>query len=259
MAQERRRQRALRDQLPSVAPLLGGWLIAAVGLAAVAAQSAVPLETLFLDATFLTGEPWYTGVLSDLAVFGWTTATVSAVGGAWVASQTDRPSAARFLRGAALVSAVLLADDLFQLHADFLRILGIPKIARQVLIVAPAVFWLARYLGEILRTRWVVLLGALSGFATSVVVDTLAPGDSRIALFIEDSAKLLGVLAWAQYLVLTSRDIARSTIREAKRGGPVPLDDRLPSTTETTLRGRDLRTPGREPLPPTAAAPPGSG
>lgn len=231
MAPERRRQRALRDQLPSVAPLLAGWVTAAALLAVVAAQRAVPLETLFLDATFLSGEPWYTGVLSDLAVFGWTTATVTAVGGAWVAAQTDRPSAARFLRGAAMVSAILLADDLLQLHADLLRFTGLPKVARQALVVLPALVWLARYLAEILRTRWVVLVGALAGFVTSVTVDTLGPGDSTVSLFVEDSAKLLGILAWAQYLVLTSLDIARSTIREAKKGPRVPLDDRLPSSS----------------------------
>ncbi len=187
----------------------------------VAAQRTVAVEDLFLDAAYLTGEPWYTGVLSNLGVLGWTAGTVAALGGAWVAGQTDRPSAARFLRGAALVSALFLADDMLQLHADLLRFTGLPKPLRQLLVVAPAVLWLVRYVGEIARTRWVVLVGALAGFGLSLAVDALRLTESSVALFVEDSAKLLGILAWAQYLVLTSVDITRSTIRSARaRPGP---------------------------------------
>lgn len=214
---ERRRRRDVRHQIPSATPLLAGWVVAGSVLAVVAAQRSIALETLFLDAAYLAGEPWYTGVLSNLGVLGWTSATVAALGGGWVASQTGRPSAARFLWSAAVVSVVLLADDLFQLHADLLAFTGLPKGGRQLLVVAPAAVWLVRYTGEIARTRWVVLAGALVGFGVSLLVDALAPRDSIAGLFAEDSAKLLGVLAWAQYMILTSVDIVRSTIRDAAR------------------------------------------
>jgi len=212
---ERRRRRAVRAQIPSATPLLAAWVVAGSVLAVVAAQRSIALETLFLDAAYLAGEPWYTGVLSNLGVLGWTAATVAALGGGWVASQTGRPSAAQFLRAAALVSVVLLADDLFQLHADLMAFTGLPKGIRQLLVVAPAAVWLVRYTSEIARTRWVVLVGALGGFALSLLVDVLAPRNSIAGLFAEDSAKLLGVLAWAQYMILTSVDIVRSTIRDA--------------------------------------------
>jgi hypothetical protein len=212
---ERRRRRALRDQIPSLTPLLAMWACGGSILAFVAAQRSVGLEQLFLDPAYLAGEPWYTGVLSDLGVLGWASATVTALWGGWVASQTGRPSAARFLRAAALVSIVLLADDLFQLHADVLRFVGLPKGIRQLVIVAPAVAWLLRYAADIARTRWVILVGALTGFAVSLLVDGLAAPGSTVGLFVEDSAKLLGVLAWTQYMVLTSLDIMRSTIRDA--------------------------------------------
>lgn len=218
---ERRRRRALHQQVPSATPLLAAWVVAASALAMVANQRSVPVEQLFLDAAFLTGEPWYTGVLSDLGILGWTAATVAALGGGWVAAQTGRPTAARFLRAAAAVSVVLLADDLLQLHADLLRFTGLPKSLRQLLIVLPAVVWLVRYAGEIARTRWVVLAGALGGFAVSLLTDALAHERSITGLFLEDSAKLLGILAWAQYMILTSLDIARSTIRDARTRSPL--------------------------------------
>lgn len=212
---ERRRRRALRDQIPSVTPLLAMWAAGGSILAFVGAQRSVALDQLFLDPAYLSGEPWYTGVLSDLGVLGWAAATVTALWGGWVAAQTGRPTASRFLRAAALVSAVLLADDLFQLHADVLRFIGLPKAVRQLLIVLPAVVWLVRYAADIARTRWVILAGALAGFASSLLVDGLATPSSTVGLFVEDSAKLLGVLAWTQYMVLTSLDIMRSTIRDA--------------------------------------------
>lgn len=220
---DRRRRRALRDQLPSLTPLLAMWAIGGSVLAVVGAQRSVALEQLFLDPAYLSGEPWYTGVLSDLGVLGWASATVTALWGAWVAAQTGRPTAARFLRAGALVSTVLLADDMFQLHADGLRFIGLPKGIRQLVIVLPAVIWFVRYAADIARTRWVILLGALTGFATSLVVDGLATPGSTVGLFVEDSAKLLGVLAWTQYMVLTSLDIMRSTIRDASLTSAVPV------------------------------------
>jgi hypothetical protein len=189
-----------------------------VVLGVVAAQRSVPVEQLFLDAAYLSGQPWYTGVVSSLGVLGWTTATVAALGGGWVAGQTGRPSAARFLTGGAVVSAILLADDLFQLHADLLGVIGLPKPVRQLLVVAPAAVWLVRYAGEIARTRWGIMAGALGAMAVSLAIDAVAPVGSRVGLFLEDGAKLLGVLAWAQYMVLTSVDITRSTIRAARAG-----------------------------------------
>lgn len=231
---ERRRRRALRDQIPSVGPLLAMWAAGGSILAFVGAQRSVALEQLFLDPAYISGEPWYTGVLSDLGVLGWAAATVTALWGAWVAAQTGRPTAARFLRAAALVSAVLLADDLFQLHADVLRFMGLPKAVRQLVIVLPAVVWLVRYAADIARTRWVVLVGALTGFGASLLVDGLAPPGSTVGLFVEDSAKLLGVLAWTQYMVLTSLDIMRSTIRDAA-GAP-----HLTSAAAVALAGHGI-------------------
>ncbi len=231
-------------------PLLAMWAAGGSVLAFVGAQRSVALEQLFLDPAYLAGEPWYTGVLSDLGVLGWASATVTALWGGWVASQTGRPTAARFLRAAALVSAILLADDLFQLHADLLRFLGLPKGIRQLVIVLPAVVWLVRYAADIARTRWVILVGALIGFGASLLVDGLAAPGSTVGLFVEDSAKLLGVLAWTQYMVLTSLDIMRSTIRDASLTSRPPValaghgighDD---TTDQPARRGADDPAPG---------------
>jgi hypothetical protein len=70
-----------------------------------------------------------------------------------------------------------------------------------------------------------LLVGALAGFGISLAADTLIPftGDSPTRLFIEDGAKLFGVVAWAQYFVVTTLDITRSTV--TGREHPAPRRD----------------------------------
>lgn len=211
---DRRARPDARRQLASLTPLLGAWVLASMVLCGVAVQRSVPVEELFLDAAYLSDRPWYTGMLSNIGILAWTAAAVAGLGGAWVAAQTGRPTAARFLRVGAAATVVLLADDLFELHAVLLEVTGIPKPARQLLVVAPAAYWLVRYVDEIARTRWVILACGVGCFVVSLGIDLVGNGSS-LSLFGEDGAKLLGVLAWAQYMVLTSLDITRSTIRAA--------------------------------------------
>ena len=56
-------------------------------------------------------------------------------------------------------------------------------------------------------------LAAGVALATSLVTDQLGLWASpRVALLVEDGAKLLGVTAWATYFVVTTRDIASSLL-----------------------------------------------
>jgi hypothetical protein len=71
--------------------------------------------------------------------------------------------------------------------------------------------WVFVFRAEILRTRFVVLLAAGGALAFSIAADALGLWSSpRVALLVEDGAKLLGVMAWATYFVVTTHDIARS-------------------------------------------------
>lgn len=246
---ERRASGGPRRQLASLMPLVGAWAVAGLVLSGVAAQRSVPVERLFLDAAYLTHEPWYTGVLSSVGILLWTSAVVAALGGSWVARQTGRPTAARFLRDGAAVTAVLLADDLFEFHAVLLQRTGLPKIVRELLVVAPALWWLVRYVREIARTRWIILGFALAGFATSVGIDALG-SESSLSLFGEDGAKLLAVLAFAQYLVLTTVDITRSTIRAATgaSSAPSPSLGAAPGASSAVAAGGASATVGPAPV-----------
>ncbi len=215
---ERRRSRSWREQVQPITPLLVAWVAAGVAITVAGTQTAVPVNMLFLDPQAVGDVAWYAGVLSNVGIFCWTVAAVAAAGGSWVAARTNRPSAATFLRGGAIATAVLLMDDLFLLHSDALpELVGTPKRANMLLVVAPALVWVSTQRRELRRTRTSILLSAFGALGASVIVDRFVDAPT-LGLVVEDGAKLFGIIAWMLYFVLTSRDIARSTIDASMQG-----------------------------------------
>ncbi|NOX32039.1 MAG: hypothetical protein GXP35_18645 [Actinobacteria bacterium] len=235
---DRRKVLDLGKQVRLVTPLLMVWTLGATVIAVAALQNRIPLTSLFLDPSAISNLPWYVGVLSNFGILAWTVASASAVGGAWVAHQTGRRSAARFLGFGGAAAAVLLFDDLFRLHSSaFPKLLGVPKVVGVAIVTLPTLVWFVVFIAEIGRTRWLILVAALSTFALSVVADQTLRASGSAALVIEDGAKLMGVLAWMVYFVITTHDIARSTIRAAMYKDPVVEFVRSEeSATPSTLR-----------------------
>lgn len=236
---ERRSRFSLAGQLGLLTPLVVLWIAAAGVLAAVAIQHRVPPEELFLDAATVSNLPWYTGVMSSIGVLAWTVGAVACAGGAWVANQTRRPSAGRFLGVGALVSATLLADDLLQLHSVALpRALGLPKPLAIAVICLPALAWLALFVAEIARTRWVILAASLVCLGGSLGVDQVFSPTGASGLIVEDGLKFVGVLTYALYCTLTAVDITRSTISAAMspRSATAEPQSRSSSLTEVFER-----------------------
>ena len=217
---ERRRGIRIRHQLRDLSPLALVWLFGAVLLLFVGVQGSDMSEELFLDPSTVAGRPWYSGLMSQLGILCWAVAVTAALGASWVAFQTQRPSAGRFLAAGGLATAVLLLDDLLQLHVTVPPRFGLDQNSAQLLIVVPVVMWLVVFARDLLRTRWSLLVAAQVAFAVSLAVDALIIQDPN--LMVEDGAKFLGVLAWAQYFVMTAKDIARSTINGAGRTFVVP-------------------------------------
>jgi hypothetical protein len=222
-----------------VLPLVATWTAGSLLLVALAGQDAVPYEDLLLDPNATGRLPWYTGLISSLGVLGWTVAAVAAAAGAWISGQGGREQARQCLGGGALLSVLLLVDDLFQLHVVVSLGLGLSKVWFYGLYLLLGSWWLAHGRREIRRTRWPLLAAAAVALAGSVGVDQLVP-PSLPALVAEDSCKFLGILAWGLYFVCTGRDIARSTLASST------LASSTMSRSETMSRS-DL-SPPREAL-----------
>lgn len=215
---ERRRGFSLRRQLVSLAPLGLLWFAGLLLIVVAGVQEVTPIRNLFLDPAYLSGSPWYTGAMSNLGILVWTSAVVFASAGAWVARRIGRVSASRFLAFGALATLILVLDDVFRLHSGPLKLLlGGSKNAAQLLVVFPVMVWIVVFWADIARTRSALLVAALASLGGSVVVDMIFGLGGDASLLVEDGMKFLGILAWAQYFAITSRDIAASAIASAVR------------------------------------------
>ncbi len=213
---ERRSQRTRASRLAPLVPLAIIWLLGCALILGLLAQRQVPYDQLLLDPNSLNKVPWYTGLVSNLGILGWTTATATGFFGSWVARYGGRPGAASMLRWGAVLSTVLLFDDLFQLHVA-VKPLGISKPMVYAGYLLATGVWSVLQFQEIRRTRSELLLASGAAFAASVIVDQVGASlplfSTQGALVLEDASKFLGVLAWAQYFSLTSADIVKSIVR----------------------------------------------
>ncbi len=227
---DRRSSRTGLSRFRPLLPLAVIWALGCLLLVGLALQRRVPYDELLLDPNNLVGVPWYTGLVSNLGILGWTTATATGFFGAWIAHYGHRPAAASMLVDGAVLSTILLFDDLLQLHVVVEPLVGIPKPAVYLFYLAVALRWVLRHRTELHRTRLELPVAAAGAFALSIGLDQvsfLVPWlSSSQRLLIEDAAKFLGVLAWAQFFVLTSGAIVTSIVTELRAKAVVvaPVD-----------------------------------
>lgn len=221
---DRRRGFSARQQLRAFAPLLVVWAAGLLVLGVVVARDPGRRAELLLDPTFAGGLPWYVGLVSNLGIVGWCTATVAAAFGAVVARVGGRPSARSFLSGGALLCGLLLLDDLFQLHSAVVNhALGVGKITVVAVYAAGAFAWTASNRSEIARTRWRILAAGGLALAASAAADTVLRSRGGLGLLAEDGPKFLGILAVATYFWLTTGDIVRSVVTQASERRREPV------------------------------------
>lgn len=225
---ERRSIRTGSSRLRPLLPLVGIWFLGCLFLVGLVLQRQVPYGELLLDPNSLNKVPWYTGLVSNLGILCWTTATSTAFFGSWLARYGDRRAASIMLGRGAALSTILLMDDLFQLHVAVKPLFGVSKPVVYLVYLLVAGWWVVTQRKEIRRTRAELLLASLCAFGGSIVVDQLGSSvpllDAQGALLIEDACKFLGVLAWAQYFVLTSSDIVKSIVGELRAKAAAETD-----------------------------------
>ena len=112
-----------------------------------------------------------------------------------------------------VLTFVLLLDDLFMLHETWYRYTG--KSQKWTLMVQGLLtaWFFLRYARPILESRWALLVGAIFCFGGSLVVDLdyLILPDTYHHL-VEDGMKVLGILAWCTYGIITSAEGMRRVL-----------------------------------------------
>jgi hypothetical protein len=148
------------------------------------------------------GASWTRGSLWVAGLAGWSVALGACLVGALRPGQD--PARRRLLAGAGLLSLVMLADDVWQLHKpEIPDATGVPSAV--VLLAYGAAFglWLWAHRRAIADSDAGLLAVALGFFALWVLLKG-APGvPGRIA--VSSGAKLCGIAGWAAYLVRTAR------------------------------------------------------
>ena len=211
----------IRRQLRLVLPLLATWIAGVLVLAVAGTQREAPLRELFLDAAYLGGQPWYSGILNEASIVAWSTAATAAAFGSWVAWSTGRRAAAGFLAGGALVAVMLLLDVWIQFHSAVAPKLGVSSNTAQVVQALLGGIWFIGFRREIARTRWLVVLAAFAALGTSGFVDVAFEPAGPWGLMLEDGTRLLRVLAFGHYMVLTTVDITRSVMTAGSFDSPM--------------------------------------
>ncbi len=199
---------------------LGVVLPVVVALGAVAVQPWLPPTDLLRDSQVVAGDHGNArsvyGLLSNLGIVVLAVAAGAALGGRLALRGTGdrlRP----LLAWSAALSLTLALDDLLLLHetATF------RPWASAVFAVAyglALVTYLVRFRTEIRRDLDVGLLAiAAAALAASVLVDLVAEPPTQWSVFVEDGAKLLGVVAWSAF-VMRAAILALSPTGRHRRG-----------------------------------------
>lgn len=187
-------------------------------------QDRVALRELVLDPNHLGGGPWYRGIISSVGVLAWAVTVCGCAATAFVLHHGGRPRASWTFSVGAAFFALLMFDDLFQIHSGVgPSLTGLPKSAFVGLEASFGVVWLVSGRAELARTRWPLLTCALAMLALSLVADLLVGGGGD-RLIIEDGAKFLGVTALAVWSTVSASDLIRSVVKSstAQHREPAP-------------------------------------
>jgi hypothetical protein len=180
----------------------GGAVVLLIGAAA-----GVPVRDLLKDPAVLPTVAWYSGLLSHAGVVLWAAAATVAAFGFGVAGRGVPGTG--LLLGVAVLSALLMADDLLLLHEDVIRGWGIPEVVTIAAYGAFGAAVLARNAARVISgPGFGTLVLAMALFAVSLFFDNLPKlgvVETVGQEIVEDLAKLGGIVLWLEYVVGITR------------------------------------------------------
>ncbi len=188
-------------------------------LAAVWLQTRVPIPVLMKDPLAVAHATktcchFYYGLVSNLGIMIWSAGAAVSLFAALLLFCADRPRAEMlFFTAAAAFTSWLALDDLFMIHEDVLPQLGEPEAITYGLYAAAAAGYFLLSWRAILASRRALMASAMVLLGTSVAIDVLVQSDSTVRVFVEDGAKLLGILAWTSFHVTAALQIIGAAVR----------------------------------------------
>jgi hypothetical protein len=168
-------------------------------LVAVTAFSAhIPLSSLTRDMASIAHVHPLIGVVSNIGILLWCATAVICLFSRSLLRQRGLHAEGRFLLWAALMTLVLLVDDLFMIH-EYIAPIHFHVNEKLVLIsyALAAGAYLVSHRRLILSANYLLLAAAMGLFSASMLVDLLdGRGWWRLG---EDGFKILGIASWLGY------------------------------------------------------------
>lgn len=142
----------------------------------------------------------YYGLVSNVGILVWCACAAVCLFSALLltVSKTEKADII-FLTFAGVLTGWLMLDDFFMVHEDVLPALGISELIAFIVYALLTLAYFASSWRLILKHRFILLVLAISLLGLSVVVDQLIHSEASMRIFIEDSAKLLGICAWSGF------------------------------------------------------------
>ena len=179
--------------------LLGvAWAAAALVLLMASAAGMV-LDRSFgdfsRDTVIVLDGPAYIGFVSNVGVVGWSLGCGACLVGALTLHGKTRLA----LVCGGLLTAMLMADDVFLIHEGYLEGGGLPTVVAPTVYAGLAIAYLVVFRSFLRRHGIWLLLLAGAFLAASAAIDVWFEVDSRFLA--EDGSKLFGIVTWTTFFV----------------------------------------------------------
>ena len=193
--------RALREVPLGLLLALGTGLCALLAGWQIAGALGIPASALVRDPAAIAKHPIYYGFFSNLGVLLWSaTAGGLLVGGLALRDSPGEERRAAFLLWFGAVTVLLALDDVYLLHEDvYRRYLPGSSVVPLALHASLLLGGLLLFRAHVLASGFGALLISLAGFAVSALFDVTVSSPTPLHHYLEDGAKLLGIVAWAGY------------------------------------------------------------
>lgn len=146
-------------------------------------------------AITLYGHP-LTGALSHIGILIWCATVAICLFCAAVHRRYGRPGFARFMVYSALLTALLMLDDLFMLHEYILPLsLGVPQNGVYGAYLVLVIVYVLGFRRTLLTLEYSIFLMACGWLGLSLLTDLLL-AQSELQFFLEDGLKLMGIATW---------------------------------------------------------------
>lgn len=183
-------------------------------LAIVPLQTEIPLGNLTRDPLATVNQPFYIGFFSNIGVLFWCgAAAICLFTFALLQNYYRSRKIHSFILSSGIISSILLLDDLFLIHEQVApKYLFIPEKLVYLIYAVMLLVYLVKFRKTILKTDFSWLLLAFGWFALSLVFDKgiipLSPAlvERGFDFYLEDAAKLLGIVSWFTYFAKVCGD-----------------------------------------------------